>query len=256
MVKTLLIALLAVVNDATPDARSLLNEAGERLRGMTNFSLVVEQRAFNPGRNMKTTTFKVDRAPGGKVRIDSSAGPLLVSDGKRFWRYDRRLNRYSEETDPEGIVAQTIRISLQRYVERVDLLRLHAGRIRFVKWDEARSARKGERCAVLELLSPDGGGQWTSRLWVDPLTKLVLRLDMERIDGVTEYGEMRKRPREVKTSGFLTRVVQENHLYWQALEGPPDAAFVFEPPPKAQRVAPPPVPQADPSVLEPLPPEQ
>lgn len=245
MVACSLLTLLMAPPPPGPDPAELIARVTERMQALEGFSLVLRQRSFSPGRSMRTSEMRIDAAEGGKVRIETDkSAQVTVTNGKTWWRYSRAKNSYVEESDPQGGVAGGAAEAVRRVKTRVESLKKNAGEMRFVKWDRADVAGQKARCAVLEFRSPDKGGAWTAKVWIDPERLLIARIDMERVPGILETGEAGPGVRDLESAGELRRTVQEVVFDWRSLEAPAEAGlFEFVPPAGAQRVVAP-VPEA------------
>ena len=108
-----LIVLLACSNliaqpDSPPDARSLLMRSGEtllmsdsaRLEGTETGEIV-----FPNGPVTTTSTFLMQRASGGRIRLEVTSGSpqmLEIADGKNVWTYFPQSHAYTQGLEPKG----------------------------------------------------------------------------------------------------------------------------------------------------------
>lgn len=239
---TALLALFLVspgLAQAPPDARILLQRAGDTYRALSSYHVesVMDVRQVtgdNPEQTLQAPLIMAgDRS--GRVRLEvrhAQAGALVVSDGRMLSTYMAQLQQYTQKPAPAHSDSATVPVPpqgspLQRYFTLPEGIRSAAveGTATVVIDGQGRDCWL-VRCDMTpeQALAADSAARAISFLWLDRERGLVLR----------DSSVITVHDPASGTAQVTTRLLQITH---QAVDTPPpDSVFVFTPPEGAKLV--------------------
>lgn len=240
-VLTVLSALLlaAPALAQTPDARGLLQRAGDAYRALSSYHVEgmmdVRQVAGDGSEQTLQAPLVMAGDRAGRVRLEvrhAQAGALVVSDGHTLSTYMAPLGQYVQKpaparTDSAGVPVPPQGSPLQRYFALPEGVRSATveGTVA-VELDGQRRDCWVVRCDMTpeQALAADSTARAINVLWLDRENGLVLR----------DSSVMTVREPMSGKAQVTTRLLRLTH---QAVDAPPpDSVFVFTPPAGAKKV--------------------
>jgi outer membrane lipoprotein-sorting protein/peroxiredoxin len=237
IVTTWLLILPALVAQTPPDARALLKESGDALRGARSY--IVEQSIVMQLKGGLETQFqmpvKLAVSNPGKLRIESNGAvgdTLIVSDGENTWMYLGPLKQYTKTpaaSSPDSLM-KSLNPGIAEMMGKMRSKDPYLD-IKLTGEEILENGGAAHECFVIEAkldkIDMPGGMkllEGAMKLWVDKKTKLTWK---QTAKAVMEGGTLHSPAEMTQTLSLLSVKLNEPI---------PESLFVFTPPEGAKEV--------------------
>jgi outer membrane lipoprotein-sorting protein/peroxiredoxin len=220
-----------------PDARSLLKESGDALRGLQSYEIdqqvVIEMKGGM--QNHMELPVKLAVSNPGKLRIESNGqlgSTLMISDGENTWMYVGPLNQYTKipaASNPDALI-KSMNPGMGEMLEQ---LRAQDPYLSAKITGEESVSVGGEKfdCFVVEaaldkIKMPDSFSMsdGATKMWIDKKTKLLLK---QTTTATINGGPLRSPAQMIQSTAMVSMKLNQPVA---------DSFFVFTPPEGAKQV--------------------